>query len=154
MKYMGIDLQQTRTQASKISSCALNLNQVKNVLLLYKNRLSQSWNAEEMYYINMCIDQLMQRISNLSSELNRLSSDVNTAANEVKREEDLAAAKAVLANASAAFDRAKQNYIRIQNLYYNNPSEAMSANLESAKKAYYVALNNYNAASSKVRSLS
>ena len=151
---MGIDIQQARAQASKISSCASDLNQVKNILFLYKSRLSQSWNAEEMRYINICIDQIMQRINNLSSELKALSSDINNAAVEVKREEDLAAAQAVLASAGVVFNRAKQNYIRIQNLYYNNPSDAMNANLESAKKAYYSALNSYNAAASKVRSLS
>lgn len=151
---MGINLQQAQNQANKISTSASELQQVKNILLLFKGRLQNSWQAEEMHYISLCIDQLIQKTNNLSNELYSLSSDIKTAANEVKREEDLAEAKAQLSNATVAFNNAKQNYIRIQNLYYSNPSDAIETSLNIAKRNYYSALSKYNSAAAKVRSLS
>lgn len=151
---MGIDVYQTQAQARKISSFANDLTSVRNILQLYENRLRQHWDSTEMASIITGLDKLIRSIDTVSGQITSLSNNIISTATQVKREEDLAAARAVLSQASSRYSLAKQNYIRLQNIYYNNPSESVERSMIEARNKYYAALSQYNAASAKVKSLS
>ncbi|MBQ6570354.1 MAG: hypothetical protein IJL87_08855 [Clostridia bacterium] len=151
---MGIDLYQTNAQARRISAYTDDLTTVKRILQSYKNTLHQNWDASEMANISAGLDKLIREIDSVSTQLTSLSNKIISSAAQVKREEDLAAAKVAFNRASSEFSAAKQNYIRLQNLYYSNPTDAVERNMNEARRRYYDALSRYNSASAKVKSLS
>lgn len=143
---MEVNLQQMENQAKKVSAKAEGSEQTADGLHMFCR-------ADEMLDNETTVESPAQKINTPSVGPDGLSSDTESVAKEVKCE-DLDVAKAELANAIYAYDRAKQNYIKAQNLCYNNPSDSMEINMETAKRDYYSALNDYNLATAKVRSLS
>ncbi len=91
---MAINVNLANSQANQLRSSSSNLLDAKKQLLNYKNTMILDWQAKEVGYITLAIDQIIDEIDSAISTLNALGNDVSSTANTIRQEEEAAAARA------------------------------------------------------------
>lgn len=90
---MGV-VDHARHQVSSLRSNRSNLNNVKERLASYKATLNNGWQAKEIDYVNIAIENINREISRLSMELDSIEDAIMSAAYAIEREEREAREKA------------------------------------------------------------
>jgi|GEM_PF-1337185 len=140
---MKLDLQLAKSQASQATRYASDLSNIQRDIGMYKNELQNYWKADEMVPINAAIDQIMNKTSSSSRDIASLDKDIRNAA-EALYELDCA---------KEALDVAKRELNGAQGLYNFHADHVSDTLFKSAKKKYDAALNRYNIADARVKSM-
>jgi predicted nucleic acid-binding Zn-ribbon protein len=85
---MGINVGLASSQAESIRQYASALRDIRNSLNQYKASLNNAWQADEMHYVNLAIDQVIQLAQSLSADLDSVSGEIVSVANEIRQEEE------------------------------------------------------------------
>ncbi|WBL14619.1 hypothetical protein [Sutcliffiella sp. NC1] len=76
-----------RNQVSEIVSNRSSLTRVIDQLNSFKTTLNSGWQAKEIDYVNIAIDNINKEINRITNELESIENAIMTAAYEIEREE-------------------------------------------------------------------
>lgn len=84
---MGIDLDAARRHKQKLLDEVRELETVKAQIINYDNSINSYWSAEEMKYVNICIDNIINKIDDAKKVIENLGDAIESAANRIRQKE-------------------------------------------------------------------
>ncbi len=97
-----IDVGSANNRAQELKNMAADLSSARDTLNQYLTEITSNWEAEEVKYYTLAIQNVKAKIDSLSQELNDIANSVSTTAQQIRAEEEEAARRQREAEAAAA----------------------------------------------------
>jgi len=85
---MEINLVKINSQSKQLREQAINLRNVRSLLLQYQDNLCAHWKGEDIKPINSAINTYVEKITSIATDLELISSSVISEAKKLKIAED------------------------------------------------------------------
>lgn len=150
---MGIDLYAAKDKAEKIRCYASDITSVKDLMMLYSDRLQVFYHSEEVTKIVAILLKSIREAENIADSLMSIGEDITISAAEIKHEEEVEKARNELRKAQERLDRQRVKYNDAVSRYVSDPSEYNEQCVDHEYSSYCSVKSEYDIARQKLRSL-